>query len=303
MSHFQNKNKVWISNTLKTNNETLGIIKLLKDLGLFREKTKRRKPKKPAKEEEEEVVDDEEFLVPPTGGGGGGGGGASVGLLPPSYATQALQALKSGASSQAQQQYLLENTKEQAQLALGRLRDEQQDYTAKQQRLGLGLEPSAPTIEFLDEPKTYFPAKESVVSEPSQEFRQEINGPVPDDVMNIDVSAKVGEQGQFEDDTEEFIMQPKAAARTGEKTLDEIIEEQIAEQTSESEKFAYLADQYGLKGLSSQAQLPEMKKYLLNLYTTFQLKAPRTAIAKMRKEEIKSEIKKLISRQYDSITS
>jgi hypothetical protein len=299
MSHFQNKNKVWITNTLKTNNETLGIIKLLKDLGLFREKTKRKKPKKPAKEEE--VVDDEEFLVPPTGGGGGGG--ASVGLLPPSYATQALQALKSGASSQAQQQYLLENTKEQAQLALGRLRDEQQDYTAKQQRLGFGLEPSAPTIEFLDEPKTYFPAKESVVSEPSQEFRQEINGPVPDDVMNIDVSAKVGDQGQFEDDTEEFIMQPKAAARTGEKTLDEIIEEQLEEQTSESEKFAYLADQYGLKGLSSQAQLPEMKKYLLNLYTTFQLKAPRTAIAKMRKEEIKSKIKALISEQYKAITS
>jgi hypothetical protein len=300
MSRFQNKNKVWISNTLKTNNETLGIIKLLKDLGLFREKTKRRKPKKSAKEEED-MEDDEEFLMPPTGGGGGGG--ASVGILPPSYATQALQALKSGASSQAQQQYLLENTKEQAQLALGRLRDEQQDYTAKQQRLGFGLEPSAPTIEFLDEPKTYFAPKESVVSEPSQEFRQEINGPVPDDVMNIDVSAKVGDQGQFEDDNEEFIMQPKAAARTGEKTLDEIIEEQIAEQTSESEKFAYLADQYGLKGLSSQAQLPEMKKYLLNLYTTFQLKAPRTAIAKMRKEEVKSEIKKLISQQYDSITS
>jgi hypothetical protein len=298
MSHFQNKNKVWITNTLKTNNETLGIIKLLKDLGLFREKTKRRKPKKTAKEE---VVDDEEFLVPPTGGGGGGG--ASVGLLPPSYATQALQALKSGASSQAQQQYLLENTKEQAQLALGRLRDEQQDLTARQQRLGFGLEPSAPTIEFLDEPKTYFPPKESVVSEPSQEFRQEINGPVPDDVMNIDVSAKVGDQGQFEDDTEEFIMQPKAAARTGEKTLDEIIEEQLEEQTSESEKFAYLADQYGLKGLSSQAQLPEMKKYLLNLYTTFQLKAPRTAIAKMRKEEIKSKIKALISEQYKAITS
>jgi hypothetical protein len=298
MSHFQNKNKVWITNTLKTNNETLGIIKLLKDLGLFREKTKRRKPKKAAKEEEEEVVDDEEFLVPPTGGGGGGG--ASVGLLPPSYATQALQALKSGVSSQAQQQYLLENTKEQAQLALGRLRDEQQDFTARQQRLGFGLEPSAPTIEFLDEPKTYFPAKESVVSEPNQEFRQETSGTdVPDDVMNIDVSAKVGEQGQFEDDTEEFIMQPKAAARTGEKTLDEIIEEQ----TSESEKFAYLADQYGLKGLSSQAQLPEMKKYLLNLYTTFGLKAPRTAIAKMRKEEIKSKIKALISEQYKAITS
>jgi hypothetical protein len=279
----------------------------LKDLGLFREKTKRRKPKKPAKEEEEEVVDDEEFLVPPTGGGGG----ASVGLLPPSYATQALQALKSGASSQAQQQYLLENTKEQAQLALGRLRDEQQDYTAKQQRLWFGLEPSAPTIEFLDEPKTYFPPKESVVSEPSQEFRQEINGPVPDDVMNIDVSAKVGDQGQFEDDTEEFIMQPKAAARTGEQTpfnlfnnlIQEQLKEQIAEQTSESEKFAYLADQYGLKGLSSQAQLPEMKKYLLNLYTTFGLKAPRTAIAKMRKEEIKSKIKALISEQYKAITS
>jgi hypothetical protein len=305
MSHFQNKNKVWISNTLKTNNETLGIIKLLKDLGLFREKTKRRKPKKPAKEEEE-VVDDEEFLVPPTGGGGGGGVGASVGLLPPSYATQALQALKSGASSQAQQQYLLENTKEQAQLALGRLRDEQQDYTAKQQRLGFGLEPSIPRIDFLEEETgtQFFPVKESVVSEPSQEFRQETSGTdVPSDVMNIDVSAKVGDQGQFEDDNEEFIMQPKAAARTGEKTLDEIIEEQIAEQTSESEKFAYLADQYGLKGLSSQAQLPEMKKYLLNLYTTFQLKAPRTAIAKMRKEEIKSKIKALISEQYKAITS
>jgi hypothetical protein len=301
MSHFQNKNKVWITNTLKTNNETLGIIKLLKDLGLFREKTKRRKPKKPAKEEEEEAVEEtqDEFLIPTLTGGGGAG--ASVGLLPTSNITQALQALKSGVSSQAQQQNLLENTREQAQLALGRLRDAQQDLTARQQRLGFGLEPSIPRIDFLEEETgtQFFPVKESVVSEPSQEFRQEINGPVPDDVMNIDVSAKVGDQGQFEDETEEFITQPKAAA----KTLDEIIEEQIAEQTSESEKFAYLADQYGLKGLSSQAQLPEMKKYLLNLYTTFQLKAPRTAIAKMRKEEVKSEIKKLISQQYDSITS
>lgn len=205
MVNFQNKNKVWINNTLKSNAETLDILKLLKDIGIFKEKPKKRKPKS---KEEEQVMEDtgDEFLAPPSGGGGGAGG--SVSAVPPSsQVTQALQAIKSGASSNAQQQYLLERAKEENQLALGKLRDAQQDYSQQQTRRGFGYSPNKDlTVSWIDEPNdAFFPPKESVVSEPSQEFQQETSGTnVPEDVMDIDVSEKVSsEQGQFEDEEQQ----------------------------------------------------------------------------------------------------
>ena len=199
MVNFQNKNRIWINNTLKANAETLDILKLLKDIGIFKEKPKKRKPKS---KEEEAVMEDtgDEFLTPPSGGGG-------VSAVPPtSQVTQALQALKSGASDTAQQKYLLEKAKEETQVALGQLRDAQQDLSQRQQRLGFGFQPSRPTVDWLadEEGDTFFPPKESVVSEPAQEFTQETSGTnVPEDVIDIDVSEKVSpEQGQFEDEEE-----------------------------------------------------------------------------------------------------
>ena len=280
MSHFQNKNKVWISNTLKSNSETLGIIKLLKDIGVFREKPKRRKPKKPAKEEEE-LVDDEEFLVPPTGGGGSG---ASVGLLPTSNITQALQALKSGVSSQAQQQNLLEKAKEDLQLQYGRMID----LSQIQNRPALGFQASAPQIDWLEEETgtDFFPEKEAVVSEAPQEFKQETSGTdVPSDVMNIDVSDKVGEEGIMEDVEEEEAFTPSPP------------------EIPISEKFKTLADQYGLRSVRKDMTVQELKNYIIDLYFKFNRKAPRTTISRMRKDEVKKAITDLIKLQYDSIYS
>jgi hypothetical protein len=279
MSHFQNKNKVWISNTLKTNNETLGIIKLLKDLGLFREKTKRRKPKKPAKEEEEE----DEFLVPPIGGGGGG---ASVGLLPSSNISQALQALKSGASSQAQQQYLLEKAREDAQLAIGKFRD----ISQQQIRPNLGVKPSASSSDFLAEEtgEEFFPQKESVVSEPSQEFKREINGPIPDDVMEVDISDKVGEQGIMEDEEEEYILeQPE------EYTI------RPASKMTMKEKTRSLRKTYKIKSFSESMRVDDLKKYLIDLYFRFNIDVPDDLnITSLTKKEVLSLIRDLISLKF-----
>jgi hypothetical protein len=281
MSRFQNKNKVWISNTLKSNSETLGIIKLLKDIGVFREKPKKRKPKKSAKEEED-MEDDEEFLMPPTGGGGGG---ASVGLLPTSNITQALQALKSGVSSQAQQQNLLEKAKEDLQLQYGRMID----LSQIQNRPALGFQASAPQIDWLEEETgtDFFPEKEAVVSEAPQEFKQETSGTdIPQDVLDIDVSEKVGEEGIMEDDEEE--------------------EEAFTPSPPEipiSEKFKTLADQYGLRSVRKDMTVQELKNYIIDLYFKFNRKAPRTTISRMRKDEVKKAITDLIVLQYDSIYS
>lgn len=283
MSHFQNKNKVWINNTLKSSSETLGLLKLLKDIGVFREKPKRRKPKQPKEEEEEMPEDDEEFLIPPSGGGGGGPSGASVGLLPTSNISAALQALKSGVSSQAQQQNLLEKAKEDLQLQYGKMLD----LSQQQQRPALGFEPSQPKIDWLEEEtgETFFPQKEAVVSEAPQEFQQERGGTdIPEEVMNIDVSQKVSpEQGIMEDVPEEqaFV--------------------ESKPEISNAEKLSVLREQYGFGRLRQDMSVQELKNYLINLYITFNKKAPKTAITKMRKDEVKRAIIDLVVLQYDSI--
>lgn len=202
MSHFQNKNKIWINNTLKSNAETLDILKLLKDIGIFKEKSKKRKPKSKPKEEFE---DEEEFLVPPTGGGGGGSdmGGGSI--------TSNLLALKGALSAKNSEEENIKKLKEATELQLGKLRDAQQDLTRTQERRSFGFRPSAPRIEQFDEEDNYFPPKEGVVSEPSYEFTEERSGTDnPQSVMDKDISPKVSpSQGQIEDIDEEEYINPK----------------------------------------------------------------------------------------------
>ena len=283
MSHFQNKNKVWINNTLKSANEVAKVLEILKDIGVFREKPKKRKPKQP--KEEDMPEDDDEFLVPPSGGGGPSG--ASVGLLPTSSITQALQALKSGASSQAQQQNLLERAKEDLQLQYGRMLD-----LSQQQNRFADLRPSQPTIEDITPPDwleeetgtNFFPQKEAVVSEAPQEFQEERSGTdIPEEVMNIDVSQKVSpEEGVIEEEEQTAFAEAPA-------------------ELSISEKFKILADQYGLRSISKKAQRDDLQNYLRNLYIKFNKKAPATAISRMRKDELQKEIQKLILTQYAEI--
>lgn len=185
MSHFQNKNKVWINNTLKSSSETLGLLKLLKDIGVFREKPKRKKPKQP-KEEEEEMPEEED--ISPSG--------ASVGLLPSSNISQALQALKSGVSGQAQQQYVFQKAKEDAELAIGKLRDARQQYFQPQ-----------------EQEEDFFPESDVGISEPDYEFTQERSGyDVPESISRKDISPKVSpEEGEIEDVEEENIFIPSAS--------------------------------------------------------------------------------------------
>lgn len=186
MSHFQNKNKIWINNTLKASSETLGLLKLLKDIGAFREKPKRRKPKQPKEEEEE--MPEEEDITP---------SGASIGLLPSSNISQALQALKSGVSGQAQQQYVFQKAKEDAELAIGKLRDARQQYFQPQEG-----------------EDNFFPESDVGISEPDYEFTQERSGyDVPESILRKDISPKVSpEEGEIEEeDVEENIFIPSAA--------------------------------------------------------------------------------------------
>jgi hypothetical protein len=184
MSHFQNKNKIWINNTLKSSSETLGLLKLLKDIGVFREKPKRKKPKQP---KEEEPMPEEEDISP---------SGAAVGLLPSSNISQALQALKSGVSGQAQQQYVFQKAKEDAELAIGKLRDARQQYFQPQ-----------------EEEDDFFPESDVGMSEPDYEFTRQGPNNVPETVTQKDISPKVSpEEGEIEEeDVEENIFIPSAA--------------------------------------------------------------------------------------------
>jgi hypothetical protein len=295
MSKIQNS--IWIKNTNKTGQETMNLLKLLKDLGVFKEKPKKRKAKR--KEQEINMEAEDEFLTPPTGGGGGGG---SVGVVPPSSdVTNALVALKSAASSDAQREYNLKQLKEQAEGALGKLRDQQQNLAIQQQRAGFGFQPSAPRIDFLEEETgtDFFPPKDIVVPPTNYEMEQERSGTDnPDEVMKIDISPVArADEGQVEDI--KFEEQPQ--------TFEELVKEQVAksqEKISQQEqnyadKFQFLADQYDLRGLSDNAKLPDLKTYLIYLYNTFGIKPPKTAISKMTKSVVQNEIRKIIAEQYD----
>lgn len=291
MVNFQNKNRIWINNTLKANAETLDILKLLKDIGIFKEKPKKRKPK--SKEEEPDMEDTgDEFLTPPSGGGGAG----DISAVPPtSQVTQALQALKSGASDTAQQKYLLERAKEEAQLAIGQLRDTQQDLSQRQQRLGFGFQPSRPTVDWLadEEGDTFFPPKDSVVSEPAQEFTQETSGTnVPDEVTDIDVTEKVSpEQGQFEDEGEE------EATFIPEQTKP--IEEEKPE-LSIKEKFLLVSNRYNISQIPADTSLTQLRKYYRDTREKLfpNEKGWKTEASKWDEEKTKKELSKLISRKH-----
>jgi hypothetical protein len=291
MVNFQNKNRIWINNTLKANAETLDILKLLKDIGIFKEKPKKRKPKS----KEEATMEDtgDEFLTPPSGGGGAGG----VSPIPPtSQVTQALQALKSGASDTAQQKYLLDRAKEEAQLAIGQLKDaRQQDLSQWQQRSGFGLQPSRPTIDWLTEEtggESFFPEKEAVVSEAPQEFTQETGGTnVPEDVMNIDISEKVSpEQGQFEDEEQQTF---KATGPPLQKFSFDVDYEQA---------FPVIAKQYSItRNLSpdfiNKRTNKELKEIIIQLANTLGYSKP-TYLTGSNNSTLQQRLKKMIIQKY-----
>lgn len=298
MVNFQNKNKVWINNTLKSNAETLDILKLLKDIGIFKEKPKKRKPKAKKEEPEEGFEDDDEFLQPPSGGGGDSDdmGGGSV--------TSNLLALKGALSAKSNEEENLKKLKEATELQLGKLRDAQQDMSKNQLRLGYGFTPSTggPKIEFLDEEEKYFPPKEGVVSEPAQEFTEERSGTdIPQAVLDKDISPKVSaEQGQFEDEEEqgfETIYIPQA------KSVEEQIKEQVSSIT-DSDKFDYLSEQYDLVGLARDANATQTKEYVRYLYDKFNIqykKGEKTEISKLTMDKAKQKIKQLINNEYTKL--
>jgi hypothetical protein len=209
MSKIQNS--IWIKNTNKTGKETLDILKLLKDIGIFKEKPKKRKPKA-----KEEVFEDEEILQQPSGGGGGGGSDIGGGNI-----TSNLLALKGALSAKNTEEENIKKLKDATELQLGKLRDAQQDLTRTQQRsnygfpkrseFGVGSGPKQDFIEDIDDSVNYFPEKESVVAPTNYEMNREgssIN--IPDEVMEKDISAQVSpEQGIIEDIDEEEYINPR----------------------------------------------------------------------------------------------
>jgi hypothetical protein len=209
MSKIQNS--IWIKNTNKTGKETLDILKLLKDIGIFKEKPKKRKPKA-----KEEVFEDEEILQQPSGGGGGSSGDIGGGNV-----TSNLLALKGALSAKNTDEENIKKLKEATELQLGKLRDAQQDLTRTQQRSNYGfpkrsefsIDSSSKQdfIEDIDESSRYFPEKESIVAPTNYEFNEERSGTDnPQKVMDIDISPKVSpEQGIIEDIDEEEYINPK----------------------------------------------------------------------------------------------
>lgn len=295
---FQNKNKIWINNSLKTGNETVKLLEMLKELGVFKKKAKKRKQRE---KPEEQIMDEgeEEFLVPPSGGGG-----VSVdGVNPSSKVTDALQVLKSGASASASQQYLLEKAKEEAQVALGKVKD-----VAQRQGIDFSAyRPSEPKIEFEDDylrdNENFFPEKEVVVPETNYEMEEERGGTdIPQDVMDIDVSQKVSpDEGVFEDTEEEaFEAEPLTEATAS------AISEPEKEPTL-SEKALYLQRLYSLKGINLKQEnfkkIPrdDLSNYVVDLYIKFGLGKVKTTIMRAKKEVLRQHIIDLIENQYKSI--
>lgn len=299
---FQNKNKIWINNSLKTGNETIKLLEMLKELGVFKKKAKKRKQR--AKPEEQIMEEaEEEFLNPPNGGGGGA---ISVdGINPSSKVTDALQVLKSGASASATQQYLLEKAKEEAQVALGKVKD-----VAQRQGIDFSAyRPSAPKIEFDDEfeddylrdNENFFPEKEVVVPETNYEMQEERGGTdIPQDVMDIDVSKKVSpDEGVFEDTEEEAFQAPPLTEASASSEPER--------EPTLSEKASYLQQLYSLKGINLKQEnfkkIPrdEVLSYIINLYVKFGLGKVKTPIMRGNKEVLRQHIIDLIEKQYDKL--
>jgi len=175
MSLIQNKNRIRINNTLKSTNEVAKVLEILKNIGVFREKPKKRKPRQPKAKEDgsADIVGDL----------------SSSGFFPSTSASKSIQALKSGVSANAQEQY----AKEQAQLEQGQMIDERQ----QQQLLQLMNQQEDTGIDIIPNP---FPRKESVVAGTNYEFQRSIN-PMSESIATQDISPVVSaQQGQFEDD-------------------------------------------------------------------------------------------------------
>jgi hypothetical protein len=213
MSKIQNS--IWIKNTNKTGQETMNLLKLLKDLGVFKEKPKKRKRKA-----KEQAFEDEEILQQPSGGGGSdiGGGGGDIGG---GNITSNLLALKGALSAKNTDEENIKKLKDATELQLGKLRDAQQDLTRTQQRsnfgfpkrseFGVGSGPKQDFIEDIDESVNYFPDKEVVVAPTNYEMNREgasIN--IPDEVMEKDISPQVNpEEGIIEDIDEQEYINPR----------------------------------------------------------------------------------------------
>lgn len=300
MVNFQNKNKVWINNTLKSNAETLDILKLLKDIGIFKEKPKKRKPK--AKEDAFEGEDEgDEFLQQP--GGGGGGGGNEGGTTVTDNTTSNLLALKGALSAKNTEEENIKKLKEATELQLGKLRDAQQDLSRIQERPNFGFRTSVPRIETFDdiigkyidinEP---FPPKEGVISEPEQEFTQERSGTdIPNKVMDIDVSPKVSpEQGQFEDIEEEKLLIPQVKPEPKPEPKPK------SKRISYEDIQNYIFDQYDLQPLYKGAKKQEIFDFYDNLVNTFGVdnQFEGIDIKKIRVSDIREEIVNIIRQQY-----
>jgi hypothetical protein len=300
MSKIQNS--IWIKNTNKTGQETMNLLKLLKDLGVFKEKPKKRKPKR-----KEEVFEDEEILQQPSGGGGGsdiGGGGGDIGG---GNITSNLLALKGALSAKNTDEENIKKLKEATELQLGKLRDAQQDLTRTQQRPNFGFRTSAPRIETFDDItgkyidiNDPFPPKEGVVSEPAQEFNREgssIN--IPDEVMDIDVTPKVSpEQGQFEDIEEEEeiipVVKPKPEPKPEPKPKPK------PKRISYEDIQNYVFDQYDLQPLYKEAKKQDIIDFYDNLVNTFGVDNQFEGMASkdIRVPILRQEIVDTIRQQY-----
>jgi hypothetical protein len=281
MSKIQNS--IWIKNTNKTGQETMNLLKLLKDLGVFKEKPKKRKPKR-----KEEVFEDEEILQQPSGGGGGGGSDMGGGNI-----TSNLLALKGALSAKNTDEENIKKLKDATELQLGKLRDAQQDLTRTQQRFAFGYKPEQPRIDWLEEEtgQDFFPDKSVVVPETNYEMNREgasIN--IPDEVMEQDVSAQVSpEQGQMEDLVEEEVIpelpKPKAVS------IDDDYKQALP----------YISQEYSVRPFTNeflnQRTNNELKEIISQL--TLKLTGKRaTYLAGTNNARLKERLKKLIVDKY-----
>lgn len=228
MSKIQNS--IWIKNTNKTGQETMNLLKLLKEIGVLKPSVssamnkdshliKDKRTGKRSKIDKRKVVAADAIGK---GRGGGAGGGGLI-IAPPNVSDvdNALSVLKSGISSTAYKEQQLKQLKDETELAVGKLRDAQQDLQMIQSRpnfgfpkrseFGVGSGPKQDFIEDIDESVKYFPDKEVVVAPTNYEMNREgasVN--IPDEVMEQDVSAQVNpEQGIIEDIDEEEYINPK----------------------------------------------------------------------------------------------
>jgi hypothetical protein len=311
-------NSIWIKNTNKTGQETMNLLKLLKEIGVLKPSVssamnkdshliKDKRNGKRSKIDKRKVVAADAIGNGRGGGAGGGGGGGGDGVIVTSpnvsNIDNALSILKSGISSTAYKEQQLKQLKDDTELAIGKLRDAQQDLTRTQQRPNFGFRTSAPRIETFDDItgkyidiNDPFPPKESVVSEPAQEFNREgasVN--IPNQVMEQDVTAKVSpEQGQFEDIEEEEeiipVVKPKPKPEPKPKP----------KRISYEDIQNYVLDQYDLRPLLENPKKQDLIDFYDNLVNTFGVDNQFEGMAsqQIRVPILRQEIVDTIRQQY-----